>query len=138
MVQWLRLRLPIQGTGVQSPDALRPKNQNIKQKQYCNKFNRDFKKKKRKKTPGRKVSQSRGKQRGKDSRVETAVRSVRYDDEEERGGGQDQHCVLHPGAHSRRGPSVHLACRVPTSQHYRYRGRTSPGGGGELRAGCFH
>ena len=37
----------MQGTGVQSPGALQPKNQNIKQKQYCNKFNRDFKKKKK-------------------------------------------------------------------------------------------
>jgi len=46
VVQWLRLHLPMQGTGVQSPGALQPKNQNIKQKQYCNKFNRAFKKKK--------------------------------------------------------------------------------------------
>ena len=28
--------------GAKIPHALRPKNQNIKQKQYCNKFNKDF------------------------------------------------------------------------------------------------
>lgn len=32
------------------------------------------------------------------------------------------------------GPGVHLACGVPTPQHCQ--GRTCPGGGGELRAGC--
>ena len=71
-VQWLRLSLPwaqvqslvgdfpgspvvktsssnaggtgsIPGRGAKIPHALRPKNQNIKQKQYCNKFNKDFK-----------------------------------------------------------------------------------------------
>ena len=31
------------GLGTKIPHALRPKNQNIKQKQYCNKFNQDFK-----------------------------------------------------------------------------------------------
>ena len=36
------LRIPGQGTKIQH--ALGPKNQNIKQKQYCNKFNKDFKK----------------------------------------------------------------------------------------------
>ena len=47
MVQWLRLHLPMQGVWVQSlvgvlrsHMALR---QNMKQKQYCNKFNKDFK-----------------------------------------------------------------------------------------------
>ena len=33
----------IPGRGAKIPRALRPKNQNIKQKQYCNKFNKDFK-----------------------------------------------------------------------------------------------
>ena len=32
----------IPGQGVKIPHASRPKNQNIKQKQYCNKFNKDF------------------------------------------------------------------------------------------------
>ena len=51
VVQWLRLRLPMQEIQVQSlveelrshvpPDQ---KTQNIKQKQYCVKFNKDFKK----------------------------------------------------------------------------------------------
>ena len=35
--------------GTKIPHALRPRNQNIKQKQYCNKFNKDFKKIKKKK-----------------------------------------------------------------------------------------
>ena len=36
----------IPGWGAKIPHALRPKiNQNIKQKQYCNKFNKDFEKK---------------------------------------------------------------------------------------------
>ena len=46
----------IPGRGTMIPHATRSKNQNIKQKQYCNKFNKDFKngphqkeKKKRKK-----------------------------------------------------------------------------------------
>ena len=33
----------IPGWGAGIPHASQPKNQNIKQKQYCNKFNRDFK-----------------------------------------------------------------------------------------------
>ena len=40
--------------GAKVPHDLRPKNQNIKQKEYCNKFNKDFKngphQKKKKKT----------------------------------------------------------------------------------------
>ena len=50
VVQWLRLCLPVKGVqvlipgqGAKIPHASRPKNQNIKQKQYCNKFNKDFK-----------------------------------------------------------------------------------------------
>ena len=35
--------IPSQRTKI--PHALQPKNQNINQKQYCNKFNKDFKKK---------------------------------------------------------------------------------------------
>ena len=34
----------IPGRGAKIPHALRPKNQNIKQKQCCNKFNKDLKK----------------------------------------------------------------------------------------------
>ena len=33
----------IPGWGAKIPYALWPKNQNVKQKQYCNKFNKDFK-----------------------------------------------------------------------------------------------
>ena len=33
----------IPGWGVKIPCALRPKNQNIKQKPYCNRFHKDFK-----------------------------------------------------------------------------------------------
>ena len=33
----------IPGRGAKIPHALWPKNQNVKQKQYCNKFNKDFK-----------------------------------------------------------------------------------------------
>ena len=33
----------IPGRGANVPHASQPKNQNIKQKQYCNKFNKDFK-----------------------------------------------------------------------------------------------
>ena len=33
----------IPGWGAKIPRASRPKNQNVKQKQYCNKFNQDFK-----------------------------------------------------------------------------------------------
>ena len=32
----------ISGRGAEVPHASRPENQNIKQKQYCNKFNKDF------------------------------------------------------------------------------------------------
>ena len=35
----------IPGGGAKIPQASRPQNRNIKQKQYCNKFNKDFKKK---------------------------------------------------------------------------------------------
>ena len=31
------------GQGAKTPHALQPKNQNIKHKQYCYKFNKDFK-----------------------------------------------------------------------------------------------
>ena len=34
----------IPGRGAKIPHASQPKNQNIKQKQYCNKCNKDFKK----------------------------------------------------------------------------------------------
>ena len=50
MVQWLRLRASTTGAmgsipswGAKIPHGSRPKNQNIKQKKYCNKFNKDFK-----------------------------------------------------------------------------------------------
>ena len=33
----------ISGLGAKIPHASWPKNQNIKQKQYCNRFNKDFK-----------------------------------------------------------------------------------------------
>ena len=33
----------VPGWGTKMPHALESKKQNIKQKQYCNKFNRDFK-----------------------------------------------------------------------------------------------
>ena len=59
----------MQGTGVQSPGALQPKNQNIKQKQYCNKFNRDFKKKKKGKLREEKWARAEGSKGEKDSRV---------------------------------------------------------------------
>ena len=52
--QWLRLYLPMQGgvgsipgQGVKIPYGLWLKNHIIKQKQYCNKFNKFFKKKKK-------------------------------------------------------------------------------------------
>ena len=32
----------IPGQGVKFPQTLRPKERNIKQKQYCNKFSKDF------------------------------------------------------------------------------------------------
>ena len=44
-VEWLRLCIPVQrdvslipGQGAKSPPTLQPKYQNVKQKQYCNKF----------------------------------------------------------------------------------------------------
>ena len=50
VAQWLRLYLPMQGDagsipgcGAKIPHALQPQNRNIKQKQYHNKFNTDFK-----------------------------------------------------------------------------------------------
>ena len=50
MVPWLRLCLPnaegagsIPGWETEIPRASRPENQNIRKKQYCNKFNKDFK-----------------------------------------------------------------------------------------------
>ena len=51
VVQWLRLCLPMQrgwkgstpGQGSKVPHASQPKNPNTKQKQYCNKFNKDVK-----------------------------------------------------------------------------------------------
>ena len=33
----------IPGRGAKIPHASQPRNQNVKQKQYCNKFNKDFK-----------------------------------------------------------------------------------------------
>ena len=33
----------IPGSGAKIPHTLQPKNQNVKQKQYCTKFNKDFK-----------------------------------------------------------------------------------------------
>ena len=49
-VQWLRLHLPngrvvgsIPGQGAKTPHASGPENQSIKQKQYCNRFNKSFK-----------------------------------------------------------------------------------------------
>ena len=48
-VQWLKLHLSMQGgegsipgQGVKIPHASGPKSQNIKQKQFCNKFNKDL------------------------------------------------------------------------------------------------
>ena len=50
VAQWLRLYLPMQGDagsipgcGAKIPHTLQPKNRNIKQKRYHNKFNTDFK-----------------------------------------------------------------------------------------------
>ena len=64
--QWLRLYLPMQGgvgsipgQGVKIPYGLWLKNHIIKQKQYCNKFNKFFKKKKKNKWRGP-VGKSRG------------------------------------------------------------------------------
>ena len=67
----------MQGTGVQSPGALQPKNQNIKQKQYCNKFNRDFKKKKKLENSGKKSEPEQREAKGKKTpEGATAVRSA--------------------------------------------------------------
>ena len=48
-VQWLRFNAitagdagSIPGPGAKTPHALGPKNQNMKQKQYCNKFSKGF------------------------------------------------------------------------------------------------
>ena len=50
----------IPNRGAKIPPALWPKNQNIKQKQYCNKFRKDFKngphQKKKKKKSGEKLA----------------------------------------------------------------------------------
>ena len=49
VVQGLRPHLPVlrcgfdPGRGAEIPHALQPKNQNIKQEQYCNKINKGFK-----------------------------------------------------------------------------------------------
>ena len=40
----------IPGRGAGIPHASQPKNQSMKQRQYCNKFNKNFKKKKKKRT----------------------------------------------------------------------------------------
>ena len=52
VVQWLRLHLPLQGVQVQSlvrelRSHMPCENENINQNQYCNKFNKDFKGKKK-------------------------------------------------------------------------------------------
>ena len=50
MVQWLKLCLPMLGgvgsipvQGARVPHVMWPENQNIKQEQYCNIFNNNFK-----------------------------------------------------------------------------------------------
>ena len=50
VVQWLRPHLSnavsvgsVPGWGAKIPHAFQPKNQNTEQKQYCYKFNKDFK-----------------------------------------------------------------------------------------------
>ena len=50
LVQWLQFHLPVRGGwssvrgwGIKTPHASGPKPQTIKQKQYCNKVNKDFK-----------------------------------------------------------------------------------------------
>ena len=59
-VQGLRLRLPVPGGGfdpcseAKIAQASRPNNQNVKQKQYCNKFNKDFEEKKKRSTSKKK------------------------------------------------------------------------------------
>ena len=59
VVQWLRLRLPLQGVQVQSlvrelRSHMPCENENINQNQYCNKFNKDFKEKKKKESKKKK------------------------------------------------------------------------------------
>lgn len=48
VIQWLRVHLPMRGGVhpwfVKITICLMAKNQNIKQRQYCSKFNKDFKK----------------------------------------------------------------------------------------------
>ena len=55
VVEWLRFYLPVQGVWVQDPVHMPcgQKNQNIKCKQYCNKFNKTFFKKWSKSTKDR-------------------------------------------------------------------------------------
>ena len=48
MTQWLKLYFPLKGLqvlglGAKIPHAAWPKKQNLKQKEYSNKFNKDFK-----------------------------------------------------------------------------------------------
>ena len=49
----------IPGRGAKIPHASWPKNQNIKQKQYCNKFNKDFKNGPHQKKSSKKIAWSR-------------------------------------------------------------------------------
>ena len=49
MIRWLKTlpsnpegTVSVPGGEAKIPYALRPKSQNIKEKQYCNKFNKDF------------------------------------------------------------------------------------------------
>ena len=59
MAHWLKLRLPIQWRHVSSPvgdlrshlPCVEKKNPNLKHKQYCNSFNKDFKYRPYKKNP---------------------------------------------------------------------------------------
>ena len=46
----------IPGRGAGIPHASWPESQNIEQKQYCSKFNKDFKKKKKKEKNQRRIS----------------------------------------------------------------------------------
>ena len=54
----------IPGWGAKIPHASRPKNQNIKQKRYCNKFNKDFKN-----GPHQKTEQNKRRQEGSMFRI---------------------------------------------------------------------
>lgn len=64
-VQWLRLPSRARGKGsipgwrAKIPHGSCPKNQNIKQKQYCNKFNKDFKRCPHKKSLYKKKNQGK-------------------------------------------------------------------------------